>query len=1002
MIRPICCSILLLAICLSINAQTTIELYNPDPLARPDEVVSISWKNILAAWPQLDTTRLIITANNSTRQIPYQFEHKGTGTIQNLLVQVSINPKSKLSLQLKTGTPEPVQPKTFCRYVPERKDDFAWENDKIAFRAYGAALEGTPAENAYGTDVWVKRTSRLVLNERYKRGEYHVDHGDGMDYYHVGYTLGAGDIAPYAKDSIWYPKNYRRYKILDNGPLRSSFQLEYDQWTANGAKVSVIKTITIDAGSQLHRVEVTYRSDKQSPFPAVVGIIKRQGPDASILDDHKRIMSYWEPTEPSDGTTGVGCIFISPIERMFTQKGQLLTQLSITPNIPIVYYRGAAWDKAGAIRSSKEWWSYLSNEQQKLSYPIQASVHGEPVFSFTEWENPSVVDLNKQPTYSTFTSGSYKSLNGRWKFIYSDTPDPKTPAYHEPGFDDKAWPEIPVPGNWELNGFGIPIYTNIIYPFPKNPPHIDHSFAPEGTYRTHFTISDDWLDQKKDIILHFGSVTGAMYLYINGKQVGFSKASKTPAEFNITPFLVKGNNTLSASVFRWHDGSYLEDQDFWRITGIERDVFLVAKNKTRILDLATLADLDDSYKTGRLSLTIKPQNPTAQSLKTSISLYDENGVKVTGSEQSGLTLKASIPNVKQWTAETPTLYTLKIALKTTQGETLDTTAIKIGFRRVQIKNGLLLVNGKRIMVHGVNRHEHDQILGHVPTRDLMLKDIQLMKENNINAVRSSHYPNDPLWLDLCDSLGLYVVDEANVEIHGMGSLSPGDVVDTIDHPAYLPLWAPSIRDRIDRMYERDKNHPSIIIWSMGNECGNGQVFHDAYKALKQKDPGRPVQFEQAFDDYNTDIICPMYPKIAVMKAFAAITNHTRPFIMCEYSHSMGNSDGNFQEYYDIIGTNPHMQGGFIWDWVDQGMLTSTPDGKKFWAYGGDLGSGDRHNDENFCANGLIAADRTVHPGIYEVKKVYQNILFKDKDWKQGLITITNNYNFTNLEKFDFQ
>jgi beta-galactosidase len=347
------------------------------------------------------------------------------------------------------------------------------------------------------------------------------------------------------------------------------------------------------------------------------------------------------------------------------------------------------------------------------------------------------------------------------------------------------------------------------------------------------------------------------------------------------------------------------------------------------------------------------------------------------------------------------LYNCIITLQHPSGEIISTTGAKVGFRKVEIKNAQLLVNGKKIMVHGVNRHEHDEHLGHVPTRKLMIKDIQLMKQFNINAVRTSHYPNDPLWLKLCDEYGLYVVDEANIEIHGMGVATQANL-DTTHHPAYQPGWAPAIMDRIKRMVERDKNHAAVITWSMGNECGNGNVFHAAYQWMKQRDKSRPVLFEQAEENWNTDIVSPMYPGIEQMKKYANGLTKKRPYIMCEYAHAMGNSSGNFQEYFNIIKSSPHMQGGFIWDWVDQGIKTKNENGKTYWAYGGDFGAGHLQNDENFCANGLVAADRSPHPGIYEVKKIYQDIIFKDKDWQNGVILVENNFNFTNLSGYQFK
>ncbi|MES2329702.1 MAG: glycoside hydrolase family 2 TIM barrel-domain containing protein [Bacteroidota bacterium] len=642
---------------------------------------------------------------------------------------------------------------------------------------------------------------------------------------------------------------------------------------------------------------------------------------------------------------------------------------------------------------------------------------GAQSFTYTEWENEKKVDINKMPAHATFMhypseklaltndfslSPWYLSLNGTWKFNYTDVPEKRPVDFYKPGYNDGAWKTIPVPGNWELNGFGIPIYTNIVYPFPKNPPFIDHAFAPVGTYRRTFSIPAEWAN--KNVVLYFGSVTGAMYVYVNGKEVGFSKASKTPAEFDITKFLLKGNNALAVQVFRWHDGSYLEDQDFWRITGIERDVYLSASGKESINDFTLHPDLDASYSNGLFSAEISVANPAKKELSISVSVLDKNNQQVfiqTAKLKEGMAgLSGSIKNVAKWSSETPNLYDIVISLLDNKGNILDVTARKIGFRKVEIKDAQLLVNGKKIMVHGVNRHEHDEVLGHVPTKALMIKDIQLMKQYNINAVRSSHYPNDPMWLDLCDKYGLYVVDEANIEVHGMGASLQG-YFDSTKHPAYLPSWEPVFMDRIQRMVERDKNHASIIIWSMGNECGNGKVFHDAYQWIKNTDKSRPVQFEQAGEDWNTDIVCPMYPGMNNMKRYAADTKKTRPYIMCEYSHSMGNSNGNFQEYFDIIKSSPHMQGGFIWDWVDQGMKTKDANGRTFWAYGGDLGSGQLHNDENFCANGLIAANRTVHPGINEVKKVYQDIIFKDKNWQKGLITVENNFSFSDLSGYAF-
>ncbi|MGO4771289.1 glycoside hydrolase family 2 TIM barrel-domain containing protein [Flavobacterium sp. W22_SRS_FK3] len=637
-----------------------------------------------------------------------------------------------------------------------------------------------------------------------------------------------------------------------------------------------------------------------------------------------------------------------------------------------------------------------------------------------EWENPQILDRGKEAARSSFLlfsneaelkdnnpqkSELYQSLNGIWKFNIVKNPSQRPFDFYAANLDDSNWKNIQVPSNWEMQGYDIPIYTNVTYPFPKNPPFINGDYNPVGTYRRTFTVSDTWND--KEIILHFGSITGYARVFLNSKEIGMTKASKTPAEFNITSFLKKGDNLIAVQVFRWHDGSYLEDQDFWRLSGIERDVYLQAMPKTAIWDYWVKSDLDNQYKNGIFSLDVtlkyfennKIKNPAVK-----VELFDTKGnivfsenKKVNDKEQK-ISFKETIENVKQWNAETPNLYRFTISLLDNKGKVLEIISKKTGFRKVEIKNAQLLVNGKAVLVKGVNIHEHDDVNGHVPNPELMIKDLQLMKEHNINAIRMSHYPHAAHFYDLCDEYGFYVVDEANIETHAMGAELQGRF-DKTKHPAYLPEWAPAHLDRIKRMFCVDKNHPSIILWSLGNECGNGPVFYDAYDWLKQTDTTRPVQFEQAGENRNTDIVAPMYPGIKRMKDYAA-SDKKRPFIMCEYSHAMGNSNGNFQEYWDIINSSKHMQGGFIWDWVDQGLKTKNEKGITFWGYGGDLGGDKLHNDENFCANGLVSANRIPHPGLFEVKKVYQNIQFK-LDNETDLV-VTNHFNFTNLSNYTFK
>jgi len=643
-----------------------------------------------------------------------------------------------------------------------------------------------------------------------------------------------------------------------------------------------------------------------------------------------------------------------------------------------------------------------------------------------DWESPEFFELNKEKPHATFMlfdkkqdvadddyskSPYYQSLNGNWKFVYVDKYASRQQDFYRTDLDDSKWNSIPVPSNWELKGFGTPIYTNITYPYPKNPPFIGEN-NPVGTYRKEFTVPDSW--NGSEVMLQFGSITGCAFVYVNGQKVGMTKASKSPAEFNVTKYLKKGNNLLAVQVFRWHDGSYLEDQDFWRLTGIERDVCLYALPKLSVWDFALKTDLDAQYKDAIFSADVDLRQFANNNIKTGLVTLDiiDKAGKTVFTQQKRVTVGAdtlqtvrfngTVKNPLKWSAEAPNLYDCIITFNTDQSNAPVTyTGAKIGFRKVEIKNSQLLINGVATYVHGVNRHEHDPINGHVPNKELMLKDIQLMKQFNVNADRTSHYPNDPYWYKLCDKYGLYLVDEANIETHGMGAALQG-WFDTTKHPAYLPLWAPSYFDRIVRLEARDKNHPSVIIWSMGNETGNGKVFHDAYLWLKQKDKTRPVQFEQAGEDWNTDIVAPMYPGIGSMTKYANNTANKRPYIMCEYSHAMGNSNGNFQEYYNIIRGSKHMQGGFIWDWVDQGIETKATDGRKFYAYGGDLGGYDLQNDENFCANGLIAADRSPHPGLFEVKKVYAKILFRPKDVSKGIITVENIYDFTNLDQYNFR
>ncbi|KIQ25459.1 beta-galactosidase [Flavobacterium sp. MEB061] len=645
-----------------------------------------------------------------------------------------------------------------------------------------------------------------------------------------------------------------------------------------------------------------------------------------------------------------------------------------------------------------------------------------------DWENPLVFQINREPARAAFlpyadetsaimdkyeNSPWYFSLNGKWKFSWSPTPDQRPKDFYKTDFSTLHWKELQVPSNWELNGYGIPIYTNITYPFEKNPPFINHWDNPVGSYKKDFVLPENW--KNRHVFLHFEAGTSAMYIWVNGEKVGYTENTKSPAEFDISKYLKPGKNDLAVEVYRWSDGSYLEDQDFWRLSGIDRNVYLYSTDNVRISDFFAKPDLDAKYKNGSLNVEVSLKNLTSTAVnnqKLTAKLVDASGknvftkelnVSFEASKIQTLNFSQNVSNPKLWSSEAPNLYTLLLTLKNAKGDIVETVSTQIGFRKVELKGGQLLVNGVRLMVHGVNIHEHNPKTGHYQDEATMMKDIKMMKQLNINSVRCSHYPNNILWVKLCNKYGLFLVDEANIESHGMGvEGQPLMWMNPKTNPGHLPEWREAHLDRIYSLVERDKNMPSVIIWSLGNESANGPVFHEAYKWIKKRDNTRLVQFEQAKENENTDIVCPMYPTIAYMKEYAARKEVSRPYIMCEYSHAMGNSSGNFQEYWDIIRGSKNMQGGFIWDWVDQGFETTDEVGRKYWAYGGDLGSQNYTNDENFCHNGLVFPDRTPHPGAFEVKKVYQDILFNAVDIKNGVIEIINDFGFTNLNKYNFK
>lgn len=640
-----------------------------------------------------------------------------------------------------------------------------------------------------------------------------------------------------------------------------------------------------------------------------------------------------------------------------------------------------------------------------------------------DWENQHVFARNKADAYATSfpfesrakalvnkrnKSAYFLSLNGTWKFHWSKRPADRPKDFYKTSFDTGKWDNFTVPANWEVNGYGVPHYLDVSYPFPANPPKIPHNYNPVGSYKRTFNLPQNW--QQREVFIHFGAVHSAMYLWINGKKVGYSQDSKLPAEFNITKFVRPGQNQVAVEVYRWSDGSYLEDQDFWRLSGIEREVFVYSTPQTRIKDFFVLADLDKTYKNGVFNLTadmINHRGKIVKGLQVTTELLDANGKQVFSQKQritiSGkkkvVRFRQKVDNPKKWTAETPNLYTLLISLADAKNQVLETLTCQVGFRKVEIKQGQLMVNGVPIVIKGVNRHEHDPDNGHVVDEASMVRDIQLMKQYNINAVRCSHYPNASRWYELCNQYGLYVIDEANIESHG---LAIGDSTKTL---ANRPAWFEAHLDRVRRMVERDKNHPCIITWSLGNEAGSGSNFRKMYQWVKQRDASRPVQYEMSQRTPYTDIEAPMYRSIARIEKYAK-TNPDKPLILCEYAHAMGNSVGNLQDYWTVIDKYKALQGGFIWDWVDQGLWMKDEKGNKFFAYGGDFDHLPVKSDSNFCINGLVQADRQVNPHIWEVKKVYQYIKLKrsGNPGKPGALNklnfeFANQYDFINLNRF---
>ena len=667
-----------------------------------------------------------------------------------------------------------------------------------------------------------------------------------------------------------------------------------------------------------------------------------------------------------------------------------------------------------------------------------------PTFSFAksttnqapDWENPEMIGQNKLPGHTTYipyatqkqalddiaeNSPYYKSLNGKWKFNWVNSPANRPADFYKTNFDTSNWKEINVPSNWQIEGFGIPIYTNVRYPLKAKPPRVMLPVPkewtksklpnPVGSYNREFDISKDW--DGKNIFIHFAGVQSAMYVWVNGKKVGYSQGSMTPAEFDITKFVKVGKNEISVEVYRWCDGSYLEDQDFWRLSGIYRNVFLFATPKVYIRDFFAKPTLSDNLKSGIVNIEVEVVNSSEKAIpfalitprlfesKTNLPIQARTVASAITNFKPNtkrtILAQLQVPDIKAWSAEHPNLYSLVIELKTPLNSP-EFVSHKIGFRKIEIKNQQVLINGKPIKFKGVNRHEISPDTGRYQTDEMMLKDIMLMKKFNVNTVRTCHYPNDPRWYKLCDKYGIYVMDEANVESHGMGYGKNSLGHDKRFRSAHV--------DRGVRMVQRDKNHPSIIFWSLGNEAGPGENFAAMRKAMEKIDNTRLFHYER----YNevADIESRMYPSVEWI-INQGKSKSPKPFIMCEYAHAMGNSVGNLKEYWDAVYKYDRLIGGCIWDWVDQGLRAKydakgiakvAPNDKSndwFYAFGGDFG--DKPNDGNFCMNGMIFSDRSISPKIWEMKKVYQNVKFQ---YKKNKLIITNRFAFTNLNKFQIQ
>jgi beta-galactosidase len=641
-----------------------------------------------------------------------------------------------------------------------------------------------------------------------------------------------------------------------------------------------------------------------------------------------------------------------------------------------------------------------------------------------DWENPVVTGRNKCPAHVPLgaypdaelaltcdrkKSPNVKLLNGSWKFHLAPCPEEVPDGFQSEDFDVSGWAEISVPGNWQLQGFNdIPIYTNVVYPFPPNPPFVPKE-NPTGCYRHSFNVDPSWLERR--IILDFESVDSAFYLWVNGQEVGYSQDSRLPAEFDVTSYVGAGRNTIAVQVMRYSDGSYLEDQDMWLLSGIQRDVILYSKPQICLEDYIVRTVLDNRYEDGVLQVETQiTTTPGLRAYSIEAMLYDADGQPVLATPPTAhfndrmlhqteiktgwAVISQPIPNPHKWTAETPYLYRLVLTLKDPQGTALDVESCRVGFRQVEIKDGLILLNGKRLVLRGVDRHEHHPERGRALTEEDMRTEIKLMKQFNFNTVRTSHYPDDPFWYELCDEYGIYLIDETNLETHGVWDDLSND-----------PLWLHAYMERASRMVLRDKNHASVLFWSLGNESGCGTNHHAMAAWIRAYDPTRLLHYESGRPGPQvSDVVSVMYPRLDMIKQLLADMNEKRPIVMCEYAYAKGNSTGNFFKFWDMVDAFPRFQGGCIWDWNDKALLATNDKGEKYWAYGGDFG-GDfnyrqPHEDAQMCCNGVVGPDLVPHPGAYEVKKVQAPVGIQAVDILAGRFLIWNKYHTVSLSHLD--